>query len=505
MASVLDPVLAHADAAPERIALRTRDGQRSYRRLRDDALRYGALLRSRGVAAGDRVLLLAPSVPEFVVAYLGIQAVGAVVVPVNTMSTAAELRYALEDSRAVLAIAWHAASGSVTEAANSLGVPWLSLEPGAAVEEGPVDPVDRADGDIAAVLYTSGTTGRPKGAQLTVSNLLSAGRISCRLSGSGPEDRVGTGLPLFHIFGQASVMMSAFTAGASLSLLSPFDPAAMLDLVVRDRLTVVCGVPTMWNAMLHAESTYGPADFEGLRLAVSGGASLPGEVARDFEHRFGCTIREGYGLTETTAMATFSWGDVPARIGYSGTAAPDIEVEVYGPDGAACGPGEVGEVFVRGPVVMAGYWQRPADTAAVLDDEGWFRTGDLGEFDEQGRLRIVDRVKDLVIRGGYNVYPSEVEEVLYEHPDVVEAAVVGVPDRHYGEEIAAVVVLRDGAGADAEDVVRWCRERLSAYKAPRIVRFVDALPKGASGKILKRAIDRDELSRFVVRRSEPAV
>ena len=228
-------------------------------------------------------------------------------------------------------------------------------------------------------------------------------------------------------------------------------------------------------------------------------------MARDFEHRFGCTIREGYGLTETTAMATFSWGDVPARIGYSGTAAPDIEVEVYGPDGVACGPGEVGEVFVRGPVVMAGYWQRPADTAAVLDDEGWFRTGDLGEFDEQGRLRIVDRVKDLVIRGGYNVYPSEVEEVLYEHPDVVEAAVVGVPDRHYGEEIAAVVVLRDDAGAGAEDVVRWCRERLSAYKAPRIVRFVDALPKGACGKILKRAIDRDELSRFVVRRSESAV
>ena len=344
----------------------------------------------------------------------------------------------------------------------------------------PATVVDRDAADTTAILYTSGTTGRPKGAQLTVGNLLSAGEIGAESSRGNPSDRTGTGLPLFHIFGQGSVMMATFTGGGSLSLLARFDPAAMLDLVRRDKLTIMAGVPTMWNAMLHAAADVDSSDFEQLRIAISGGASLPGEVARAFEARFNCTILEGYGLTETSAFGTFNSIDRVAKIGYTGRAVPRTEVEVRDHDGNVCQAGTVGEVFIKGPTVMKGYWKRPADTAAVLSDDGWFRTGDLGETDADGDLRIVDRVKDLIIRGGYNVYPGEVEEVLYQHPDIIEAAVIGIPDDYYGEEVAAVVAVRPGSDLEADDVTSWARERLSAYKIPRVVQFIDALPKGST-------------------------
>ena len=306
---------------------------------------------------------------------------------------------------------------------------------------------------------------------------------------------MGTGLPLFHVFGQASVMMAAFTTGASMSLLSRFTPRAMIDMLARDRLTVMCGVPTMWNAMLHEATEADGEGFAHLRVAVSGGASLPGEIARAFEERFGCTLLEGYGLTETTAMATFNDIDRGGKIGSTGAVVPRMHVEVRDADGAVCAPGVVGEVFIAGDMVFKGYWRNDEATAAALSHNGWFRTGDLGEIDVDGDLRIVDRVKDLIIRGGYNVYPGEVEEILYQHPDVVEAAVVGVPDSHYGEEVAAVVVLTAGATTRHEDIESWCRERLSAYKIPRMVLFVDELPKGSTGKILKRNIDRTSLRR----------
>ncbi|MFH8492655.1 AMP-binding protein [Streptomyces coeruleorubidus] len=495
MTSVFDPVCRHAAATPDNIALRGATDQWTYLQLRDASMRYAGALAAAGLSPGDRVLLAAPSVPEFVVAYLGIQAAGCVVVPVNTMSTRAEVEYVLGDAGCSLAIAWHALGPAVAEAAAALSVPSWALSPGAQVTAAPADVVDRDRDETAAILYTSGTTGRPKGAQLSVGNLLSAGDIGAECSRASSADRTGTGLPLFHVFGQASVMMATLTVGGSMSLLARFDPASMLEMLRRDRLTIMAGVPTMWNAMLHAAGDANPEDFAGLRVAVSGGASLPGEIARAFEARFGCTILEGYGLTETTAFGTFNDLDRGAKTGYTGRAVPRMQVQVRDDNGNECPPGTVGEVHIKGPTVMRGYWNRPADTAAAISSDGWFRTGDLGETDTDGDLRIVDRVKDLIIRGGYNVYPGEVEEVLYEHPDIVEAAVIGVPDDHYGEEIAALVAARPGADLGAAEVSDWARERLSAYKIPRIVRFVDALPKGPTGKILKRSIDRSALTR----------
>ncbi|NLU83084.1 AMP-binding protein [Rhodococcus sp. HNM0569] len=501
MPNIIDPVRRHAHTAPSDIALRGFDVTTghsdtwTYRELSDASARFAGMLDAAGVEPGDRVLLLAPSVPEFAVAYFGIAAAGAVVVPVNTMSTVHELAYVLDDAGCALAVAWHTCADAVTQAATAAATPVHLLLPRASDTAAafPAPVHDRAPDDTAAILYTSGTTGRPKGAQLTTSNLLSAGEIGVAGSGSHGADRTGTALPLFHVFGQASIMMATFTGGGSLSLLPRFDASAMLAMLRHDELTIMAGVPTMWNALLHAAGDASPRDFAQLRIAISGGASLPGEVAREFQRRFGCTLLEGYGLTETTAFGTFNDVEHTPRAGWTGRAAARTEVQVLSPDGEPCPTGTVGEVVVRGATVMKGYWNQPDSTAAAFTTDGWFRTGDLGELDDQGNLRIVDRVKDLVIRGGYNVYPSEVEEVLYAHPEIVEAAVVGIPDDYYGEEIAALVVPRADAALTADEVSAYCRERLSAYKIPRIVQFADALPKGATGKILKRAIDRDAL------------
>ncbi|MGB6245716.1 AMP-binding protein [Gordonia sp. (in: high G+C Gram-positive bacteria)] len=495
MPNVIDPVRSWAATAPDAVAIRADDTVWTYGILLADALGFGASLVADGVAAGDRLVLAAPTAPEFVIAYLGAQAVGAIVVPVNTMATADELRYFLDDSGARLMLAHHALGPAAAQAAQSREIPLRTLgpmQPGEQAGHGEVPIADRPADETCALLYTSGTTGRPKGAQLTVGNLLAAGEIGAAGARGTAADRTGTGLPLFHVFGQASVMMSTFVGGGSLSLLARFDPAEMLTMLRRDRLTIMCGVPTMWNAMLHAASNASPADFASLRVAVSGGASLPGAVAAAFEEKFGCTLLEGYGLTETTAIATFNDIDRGGKIGSVGGPMPRMSVEVRDPgDGHALPAGEIGEVFVAGPTVTTGYWNRPDATATAITPDGRLRTGDLGVLDADGDLRIVDRLKDLIIHGGYNVYPGEVEEVLYRHPDIVEAAVIGIPDDHYGEQVAALIVTTEGSALDAAGVDAWTREHLSAYKIPRVVRFADALPKGSTGKILKRAIDRD--------------
>jgi long-chain acyl-CoA synthetase len=496
MASVIGPVLRHVGLNPDHTALRGAQRDWSYAQLRDAALAYAEALRTQGIGPGDRVLLIAPTVPEFVIAYLGIQALGAVVVPVNTMSTPAELEYFIGDAGCSLVVAWHELGPAAAEAAAAQGIPHWSLDESAQVVGDDILQAvcNRASDDVAVLVFTSGTTGRPKGAELTVGNLLSAGDISARLCAITPDDRVGTGLPLFHVFGQAAVLMSALTGGATLSLLGRFTPKAMLDMLRRDRLTIMCGVPTMWNAMLHDAGDATPEDFVQLRLAVSGGASLPAEVARAFQDKFGCTLLEGYGLTETTAVATFSGAAAPP--GTVGQAVFDTQIEIREISGEPVEPNTAGEVYVKGPTVMRGYHNRPDATSEVLSADGWLRTGDIGELDAAGNLRIVDRAKELIIRGGYNVYPSEVEAALYEHPDIVEAAVVGIPHPHYGEEVAAVVVVRPGSPQDGPAITAWSRERLSAYKIPRIVQFVDELPKGSTGKILKREIDREPLAKI---------
>ncbi|MCW2986419.1 MAG: AMP-dependent synthetase, partial [Conexibacter sp.] len=442
---------------------------------------------------GDRVLLVAPSVPEFAGAYYGIHAAGAVAVTANTMSTRPELEYVGTDAGVSLVLAWHEGTGPSQEAATALDVPFWSLGPDLAdlAGDAPVDqPHPRDASDNAVILYTSGTTGRPKGAQLTHGNLIACAEIFSEVLEVAEDDRMGTALPLFHVFGQAVVMGTTLRAGASLSILARFDAGDLLGMLRRDRLTMMSGVPTMWNALLHAPAgADDKEDFKTLRLAASGGAAMPAEVMNAFEERFGCVILEGYGLSETTGAATFNGLHRARKPSCVGIALPRCEVEIRGNDGAEVATGEVGEVHIRGPVVMSGYWNRDEATAEVLDADGWLKTGDLGTEDADGDIRIVDRKKDLIIRGGYNVYPREVEEVLYEHPDVVEVAVIGVPDEHFGEEVAAVVALRPGAELDAARFRAWAKERLSAYKVPRLFQVMETLPKGPTGKILKRAID----------------
>lgn len=490
MTNVADRFWQHATERPEATALLSADAHISYRELARRSAAYGGLLREAGIATGDRVLLVAPTVAEFVVAYLGAQLIGAITITMNTMATVPEIGYVLDDSGARMAIAWHSARDAAQQAATERNLPLLVLEPGAHAEpNSPVtEPVHRSADDTAVLLYTSGTTGKPKGVELTVANLNETARIFTDQLRLGPEDRFGTGLPLFHVFGQAVCLVTTLHTGASFAMVTPFEPRAMIEMIRDQRLTHVSGVPTMWNAMLHATGDYSPADFASLRLAASGGASLPGEVIRAFSDRFGCTILEGYGLTESTGAATYNPADREQRVGSVGAALPGTSIEVRDLDGKAVPADTVGEIFVRGPSIMKGYWNRPDATAAELPD-GWLKTGDLGRVDADGYVYIVDRAKDLIIRGGYNVYPREVEEVLYQHPDIVEVAVIGLADDRYGEEVGAVVAATPGVELEPEKLRTWAKERLSAYKVPHRFAFTDQLPKGATGKILKRAID----------------
>jgi long-chain acyl-CoA synthetase len=493
--NVADPTWRHAAERPAAVALRAGATEWSYGRLRDEAARIAGGLVAAGTEVGDRILLVAPSVPEFVAAYLGIHAAGAVAVTPNVMSTVPELEYVVVDAGCSLVIAWHEADRAAATVAAAHGLPFHRLEAdlGGGLDGPPVArPHDRSPDETAVILYTSGTTGAPKGAQITEGNLRACDEAFVDVLELSGEDRFGTALPLFHIFGQAVVLGSALLAGASVSLQARFDPAALIDLVRGDAVTILAGVPTMYSAMVGAAPDAGPADFASLRLAASGGASLPGEIIRRFEARFDCAILEGYGLTESTGAATFNGLHRQRKVGSVGIALPGTEVRIAASDGRELAGGEIGEVLVKGPMVMKGYWNRSEATTQTLS-EGWLYTGDLGRQDADGDIEIVDRLKEMIVRGGYNVYPREVEEVLYRHPDIVEAAVVGVPDEHFGEEVGAAIVPRPGAAVEPEEIRRWAKERLSAYKVPRLFALVEDLPKGATGKVLKRGISVDSL------------
>ncbi|MFE7171590.1 AMP-binding protein [Streptomyces sp. NPDC057616] len=347
--------------------------------------------------------------------------------------------------------------------------------------------VERSGDATALILYTSGTTGTPKGAELTHRNLLTnAATTAQTLLLLGPQDVLFGGLPLFHAFGQTCAMNAAVAAGATLTLLSRFEPERALEIMRRDAVTVFLGVPTMYTALLRAVRQDGD-EVPRLRLAVSGGAALPVEVLHDFEQTFRAPVLEGYGLSETSPVAAFNHPDRPRKAGSIGTPVRGVRMKLVADDGSDVGPGAVGEIAVQGENVMKGYFNNPDAGAAALRD-GWFHTGDLARVDEDGFYFIVDRKKDLIIRGGYNVYPREIEEVLYGHPAVAEAAVVGVPHPLHGEEVAAVVVLRAGATATAREIRDHVKERVAAYKYPRVVTFAAELPKGPTGKILKREI-----------------
>jgi long-chain acyl-CoA synthetase len=347
---------------------------------------------------------------------------------------------------------------------------------------------ERAAADTAVILYTSGTTGKPKGAQLTHSNLAINADLTRQLLATGPEDVILGALPLFHAFGQTCGLNTAVCSGASLALVQRFDPGEVLRSIERDKVSVFEGVPTMYAALLHHPDRE-RFDVQTLRLCVSGGAALAVELLRGFERAFGCVILEGYGLSETSPVACFNHRDQERMPGSIGTPIKGVQMKLVDNDRREVGPGEVGEVAIRGHNVMKGYWNRPDATEQAIDEDGWFYSGDLAKIDADGRYFIVDRKKEMIIRGGYNVYPREVEEILYEHPAVREAAVIGIPHPELGEEVGAAVALKPGATTTESDVREFVKANIAAYKYPRHVWFVDELPKGPTGKILKRAIE----------------
>ncbi|MFE0175372.1 long-chain fatty acid--CoA ligase [Streptomyces sp. NPDC059002] len=473
-----------------RTAVRQGGDLLTYAQLDDMAARFAALLHAKGVRAGDRVAVALPNVLHFPVVYYGILRAGGVVVPMNPLLKSGEMAFVLRDCGARLVVASPACADETTPAVAQAGAECLVADAAAfAALSRSTAPVTGSAGgardDTAVILYTSGTTGTPKGAELTHGNLVSNALTTARtLLRVGPDDVLFGGLPLFHAFGQTCALNSAVAAGSCLTLLPRFDAAGALATLRRDEVTVFLGVPTMYTALL--QNGIGQP-LPRLRLAVSGGASLPVELLHTAERDLGVTVLEGYGLSETSPVACFNPPDRPRKAGSIGLPVHGVELRLVADDGSAVATGQVGELAIRGENVMKGYWNRPDATARAFQD-GWFLSGDLARVDDDGYYFIVDRKKDLVIRGGYNVYPREIEEVLYQHPDVAEAAVVGVPDPALGEEMAAVLVLRPGAHTSPDELRSYVKERVAAYKYPRIVRIIDALPKGATGKILKRDI-----------------
>jgi long-chain acyl-CoA synthetase len=492
-----------AERRPDHPAVVLGSSAVTYRELWHGARQYAAVLRSAGVGPGDRVAILVPNTAHFPLAYYGVLALGAAVVPVHALLRAEEIAYVLEDSGAKALVCAGPLLGEGAKGAELAGVEVFTVLSGDGgsgmrrldAEAAGVVPIDtyvlREAGDVAVVLYTSGTTGKPKGAMLTHLNLLmNVEALALSAFDIGRDDRVLGCLPLFHSFGQTVSMNLSFRVGATVVMLPRFDGIEALRLLTEERCTIFMGVPTMYVALLAAAKR--AADVPAaLRFGVSGGSSLPLTVLEEFEAAFGIPVYEGYGLTETSPVATFNQQDWPPKPGTIGRPIWGVDVEIARPEVERAvellPTGELGELVVRGHNVMKGYLNRPEATAEVMVD-GWFRTGDLGTKDADGYLTIVDRKKDMVLRGGYNVYPREVEEVLLRNPAVGQVAVIGVPDARLGEEVCAVVIPAEGVQVDAAAIVAWSREALAAYKYPRRIEFVEEFPLGPSGKILKREL-----------------
>ncbi|GID97361.1 long-chain fatty acid--CoA ligase [Amorphoplanes digitatis] len=498
---------------PDRDAVVLGETRLSYAALDAAAGRVAGLLASRGVRPGDRVALSCPNLPYFPIAYYGILKAGAVVVPLNVLLKGREIAYHLADSaaRAYLCFEGTAdlpmgaegfagfgqtdgceefflitadpAAASPIEGAQTLGRALAGVD-------GTFESVDTDETDTAVILYTSGTTGQPKGAELTHANLVFNALTCNRLFGglATEHERHLITLPLFHSFGSTVQMNAGFAVGSTLVLMPRFQADEAVRLLQREKITFFAGVPTMYWGLLGALD--GSVDVEeiarNLRVAVSGGASLPVEIIKQVKERFGVQILEGYGLSETSPVATFSDPERDPRPGSIGVPIWGVRVKLIDPEWKTIeGTDEVGEIAIRGHNIMKGYYNRPEATAEVMRD-GWFRTGDLARRDGDGFYYIVDRAKDMVIRGGFNVYPREIEEVLLTHPAVSLAAVVGVPHDSLGEEVKAFVIR--GGDVTEDELIAWCRENMAAYKYPRLVEFVESLPMTATGKILKREL-----------------
>ncbi len=487
-----------ARSSPDQPVALFTGGRLTYRELDKASDRLAAALTAAGLQPGDPIALQLPNIPQFLISYFGILKAGGTVVPLNVMLKAPEVAFHLGDSGARILITWEGILTEAVKGAEAAGLDRVYAV-GHASDSGGVVPFERLldvgvpryemasrqPTDTAVIVYTSGTTGRPKGAELTHLQLYMNADIPGRLFEVRPDDIVITVLPFFHVFGLSSILDVCVRFGCTMSLVPRFTPDAVLTAIQRDRATIFEGVPTMFADLLScpALDSY---DLSSLRIAISGGASIPAPVLDAFEERFGLVILEGYGLTETASTTTFNISADERRAYSVGKPIWGTETQVWDEHGRPLPPGpeHVGEIVTRGLHVMKGYLHNPEATASAFTGD-WLQTGDLGYFDEDGFLFVVSRKKELIIRGGYNVYPSEIENVLHAHPAVAEAAVVGIPDERLGEEVMAVVIARPAMNLLEADLVSYCRQRLAAYKCPRVFQFRTELPKNTLGKVLK--------------------
>ncbi len=495
MTNLATLLTASARRLPEAVALRVGDLAVSYAELEELVASFAGTLRAEGVGEGDRVALIAPNVPQMAVAYYGILRLGAVVVPLNPLLTARELHglFAAAELSAVVADAAVSANARAAHAELARGIPFLETDAqtlrAPEPAQAPGAPAERADDDLAVLLFTSGTTGDPKGASLTHDNVRSNALMTTRMFTYAPEDVVLGALPFFHVFGQTVCLNAPVAVGATISLVPSFQPRAVLHQLRDHSVTRPIGVPSMLMALCQVQAKE-RLELPALHSAISGGAALPVEVLKRFEQLFGITLYEGYGLSETSPVVAFNHPIHERVPGSIGTAVEDARLIILDDAGEELPRGEIGELAVAGRYVMAGYWRQPEATAAAFAGE-FFRTGDMARQDEHDRFWIVDRKKDTILRNGYNVYPREVEELIYEHPGIEEAAVVGRGDLTSDQRIAACLVLREGHDRDAvvAELRSMLRSGLASYKRPHDYRVVESLPKGSTGKILKREID----------------
>ncbi|MCH8204947.1 MAG: long-chain fatty acid--CoA ligase [Candidatus Hydrogenedentes bacterium] len=470
---------------------------------------------AKGIRKGDKVAFTCPNVPYFPIVWMGVLKVGAVLVPLSVLLRPREIAYHLSDSESSLYICFEGTEEMPMGQSGYAGfqeTPTCKefiIIPTIPGGDSPIEGIQtltemtheqpmafetvqcRPD-DTCLIIYTSGTTGRPKGAELSHSNMLMNCTVAGQLFEYEPDDKSLAVLPLFHSFG-ISVTNSTFLNGGTLVLMPRFETQAVLHKIQEEGITIFAGVPTMYWELLNYQGDDVDYDLikSKLRLCISGGASLPVEVLKGFEEKYDVKILEGYGLSETSPTATFNRPDRERKIGSIGQAIWGVQVKVVDPDMNEVPVGKEGEIVIRGHNVMKGYYKRDEANEEAFRG-GWFHSGDIGKMDEDRYFYIVDRMKDMIIRGGFNVYPREIEEVMMTHEDVSLVAVIGVPSEQHGEEIKAFVVPKTGVKPDIDALRAWCKDQMAAYKYPRIIEVVDSLPLGPTGKILKlelRAMD----------------
>ena len=511
MLSVASVLEDSARRYPDRVAIITEGKRLTYAELDAAASRLAGKLAALGLNPGDRVALTSPNGAAFVAGHFGIIKAGLVTVPLNVLLTEREITYHLDDSGARAYLCHVDTPGlplATTGSAAFARVPgcghFIPLEPdgraAGPARSGDAPPPEpgtgfparqRSETDTAVVLYTSGTTGRPKGAELTHSNLVQQALVLGKAFAVTPDDVFFGGVPMSHVGGLSLVLHNAMAAGASLVMVPRYRAARALELMRDEAVTVFMGVPTMYQMLLDAiasapeHARCADEAARTLRLGLVGGAPPAPQLASEFGQRFGIRLMDGYGLSETSPVIAINRPGLPPRAGSVGTPVWGVEVSIRGDDGGVAGPGAPGEVMVRGHNVMKGYLGRPDATRAAIDPDGWFRTGDIGQLDPDGYLTILGRQKDMIIRGGFNVYPREIEEIILDHPGITQVAVVGVPHPSHGEEVKAFVVRAPGTPLTEQELISWCRAAMAAYKYPRIIEFRDALPVNAVGKVSK--------------------